>query len=152
MPKDNYTLAKVCYFITAMFAGFAAFAHFSSGRMALAVVWAILCAVFLFASHKMKVARDRAREVGMVDNSKSARAARKKEKAAELAAAAETAKSQIVDPGVTGDGDIASAVSASLYSAKGRKSEAEAKVEAKPEEKAEEQPEEKAGEEASEKE
>ena len=113
MPKDNYTLAKVCYFITAMFAGFAAFANFRSSRMVLAVVWAILCAVFLFAAYKMKVNGQKAKEIGMVDNSKGARKEAKQRKAALRAAELETAKDQIASP-AAGDGNIASAVSASL--------------------------------------
>lgn len=120
MPKDNYTLAKVCYFITAMFAGFAAFANFRSDRMVLAVVWAILCAVFLFAAHKMKVNGQKAKEIGMVDNSKGARKEAKQRKAALRAAELETAKDQIASPAAAGDGNIASAVSASLYSTKGK--------------------------------
>ncbi|MDO4498801.1 MAG: hypothetical protein Q4B51_04145 [Coriobacteriaceae bacterium] len=120
MPKDNYTLAKVCYFITAMFAGFAAFANLRSGRTVLAVVWVILCAVFLFAAYKMKVNGQKAKEIGMVDNSKGARKEAKQRKAALRAAELETAKDQIASP-AAGDGNIASAVSASLYSSKGGK-------------------------------
>lgn len=118
MPKDNYTVAKICYFITSMFAGFSAYANFMSGRTALAVVWALLCALFLFAASKMKKAGQRAKEIGMIDNSKSARAARKKEEAEKRAAEVEAAKTKIVEPGVSGSGDVAAAVSASLYSGK----------------------------------
>lgn len=128
MPKDNYTLAKVCYFITAMFAGFAAFANLRSGRTVLAIVWVILCAVFLFAAYKMKVNGQKAKEIGMVDNSKGARKEAKQRKAALRAAELETAKDQIASP-AAGDGNIASAVSASLYSSKGGKKKQPEKTE-----------------------
>lgn len=141
MPKDNYTLAKICYFITAMFAGFAAFANFRSGRTILSVVWLILCAVFLFASYKMKVNGKKAKEIGMVDNSKGARKEAKQRKAALRAAELETAKDQIAAP-AAGDGNIASAVSASLYSSKDKKKKqaAEAEVDEAKVEKAEAEP------------
>jgi hypothetical protein len=66
----------------------------------------------------MKKAGQRAKEIGMIDNSKSARAARKKEEAEKRAAEVEAAKTKIVEPGVSGSGDVAAAVSASLYSGK----------------------------------
>lgn len=124
MPKDNYTLAKICYFITAMFSGFAAFANFRFGRTVLAVVWVVLCAVFLFAAYKMKVNGKKAKEIGMVDNSKGARKAAKQRKAAERAAQLESAKDQIASP-ASGNSNIASAVSESLYSSKGRNKKAD---------------------------